>query len=341
MRLLLRHFSFRVITFNTVKLHSKLCRRVQIRLLCETPTTDLRYRTLTAKKRKDIRKRGPKRCQFDPNNNDYTPKKYKPKMLPPQAAADALGNWQANLNQTMICPDCQENPPNLAEEFSSGDMVCDSCGLVLGDRIVDTRSEWRTFSNDDQGNDDPSRVGDAENPLLTGSQLQTTIAFGDGNAKARDLLRAQGKQTNDKRDKGLMAAYKEIGAHCDAVSIPKGVSDQAKHLYKMADDVKLFKGKSTEAVIATCIFIACRRGGVGRSFKELNIMTNVSKKEIGRTFKALDKHIRDTQKTATGKSAKRSHFLMFILTSFSRSRIARDPCFYQRHQCQRFVYSLL
>lgn len=201
--------------------------------------------------------------------------------------------WEANLSQTLICPECNENPPNLEEEFSSGDMVCGSCGLVLGDRIVDTRSEWRTFSNDDQGNDDPSRVGEAENPLLTGSHLQTTIAYGDGNSKARDLLRAQGKQTNDKKDKTLLAAYKEIGAHCDAVGIPKTTTEHAKLLYKMADDAKLFKGKSTEAVIATCIFIACRRGGIGRSFKELNIMTNVSKKEIGRTFKALDKYIRE------------------------------------------------
>jgi transcription initiation factor TFIIB len=126
-------------------------------------------------------------------------------------------------------------------------MVCGSCGLVLGDRIVDTRSEWRTFSNDDQGNDDPSRVGDGANPLLNGSQLQTTIAFGDGNPRSRDLLRAQGKSSVDKATKGLLAAYKEIGAHCDAVSIPKNVSDTAKHLYKLVDDAKAFKGKSQEA----------------------------------------------------------------------------------------------
>ena len=31
----------------------------------------------------------------------------------------------------------------IVEEFGSGDLVCGRCGLVLGDRIVDTRSEWR------------------------------------------------------------------------------------------------------------------------------------------------------------------------------------------------------
>ena len=65
-------------------------------------------------------------------------------------------------------------------EPSPTDMVCGSCGLVLGDRIIDTRSEWRTFFNDDQGNDDPSRVGDSANPLLNGPQLETGISYGDG-----------------------------------------------------------------------------------------------------------------------------------------------------------------
>jgi transcription initiation factor TFIIB len=211
-------------------------------------------------------------------------------MIAPSTTIEKGGTeWSENLNMTLICKDCKEVPPNLVEEFSSGDMVCGSCGLVLGDRIVDTRSEWRTFSNDDQGNDDPSRVGDGANPLLNGSQLQTTIAYTDGSARSRDLLRAQGKSSTDKATKGLLAAYKEIGAHCDAVNIPKNVSDTAKHLFKLVDDAKAFKGKSQEAIIAGCIFIACRQCGVPRTFREIYALTKVSKKDIGRTFKALEK----------------------------------------------------
>jgi transcription initiation factor TFIIB len=115
--------------------------------------------------------------------------------------------WQEDLNVLFMCPDCKENPPNLVEEFSSGDTVCGSCGRVLADRIIDTRSEWRTFSNDDQGNDDPSRVGDAANPLLNGSQLHTEISYGDGGARFRELSRAQNKNNHDKANKSLQAAY--------------------------------------------------------------------------------------------------------------------------------------
>ena len=199
--------------------------------------------------------------------------------------------WRENLNMQMICGDCKEYPPNLVEEFSSGDMVCGSCGLVLGDRIVDTRSEWRTFSNDDQGNDDPSRVGDGANPLLNGSQLQTSISFGDGasNHKSRDLHRAQNKSTHDKSTKSLLAAYKEIGALCDALNLTKNVSDTAKHLFKDVNDAGAFKGKSQETIVAGVIFIACRQCNVGRTFREIYALTKVPKAEIGRVFKALEK----------------------------------------------------
>ena len=206
------------------------------------------------------------------------------------APIKAQEQWRENLNLQLVCPDCKEFPPNLVEEFSSGDMVCGSCGLVLGDRIVDTRSEWRTFSNDDQGNDDPSRVGDAANPLLNGSQLQTNISFADGaNSRSRELHRAQNKATHDKGTKSLLTAYKEVGALCDAIGIPKNVSDTAKHLFKMVHDAGAFRGKSQETIIAGCIFIACRQCKVDRTFREIFALTKVTKAEIGRIFKALEK----------------------------------------------------
>ena len=57
--------------------------------------------------------------------------------------------FQPNLNVKLLCPDCKIDPPQIVEEFASGDLVCGDCGLILGDRIIDTRSEWRTFANDE------------------------------------------------------------------------------------------------------------------------------------------------------------------------------------------------
>lgn len=198
--------------------------------------------------------------------------------------------WIRNYNYHEICPECKETPPNLIEEFSSGDIVCDSCGLVLGSRIIDTRSEWRTFTDGDGAAPiDPSRVGAAPNILLNGSQLGTTI--GPTGTNNRELLRATKKlvDINDKSNKKLLEGYVQLSTLCDGFQLPTNVSDTAKHYYKLIEEAKVCKGKRLDAVLASCIFIACRHCSVSRSFQEVFSLTKVSKPEIARTFGLLKK----------------------------------------------------
>lgn len=178
--------------------------------------------------------------------------------------------------------------PNIVEEFGNGDTVCGTCGLVLGDRVVDTRSEWRTFANDD--GDDPSRVGAASDPLMEGmEQLNTVISFKDGGSGlARELQRAASRSQNSRQERNLLTAFRDISNWCDQFSLPKMISDIAKQLYKRSDEEKLLRGKPLDAVIAACIFIACRQAHVPRTFREICNLTHVSKKVLGQCYKALE-----------------------------------------------------
>lgn len=223
-----------------------------------------------------------------------------PGAIPEQPKVKQEEEWRENLNVRLVCRDCREDPPDLREDHASGDLICGSCGLVLQERSIDTSSEWRTFSNDDQGNDDPSRVGDGPNALLNGAQLNTNIAFADGGMRSKELHRAQNKVNLDKGNKNLLQAYKQIGALCDGWQLPNSVSDTAKHIFKDAEESRLFKGKSQEALIAGCVFLACRRNMVPRSFREVMELTKVSKKEIGRTFKLLETFLMNMEKYKGG-----------------------------------------
>lgn len=60
-----------------------------------------------------------------------------------QQSAALKASFGPDLAVRLICPDCKDPNPNIVEEFSSGDLVCGNCGLVLGDRVVDTRSECK------------------------------------------------------------------------------------------------------------------------------------------------------------------------------------------------------
>ncbi|KAF8313272.1 transcription initiation factor IIB [Clavulina sp. PMI_390] len=193
-----------------------------------------------------------------------------------------------DLAVRLICPECQDPNPKIIESFASGDLVCGDCGIVLGDRIVDTRSEWRTFANDE--GDDPSRVGATANPLLDGmEQLDTTIGFRDGNTGvARELQRAAARASGVKAERNLLSAFREIQNKCEAIGLTKNIGDMAKQLYKRTDEEKILRGKSVDAIIACCIFIACRQGNAPRTFREICEYTQVPKKTLGQCFKTIE-----------------------------------------------------
>lgn len=194
-----------------------------------------------------------------------------------------------NLNVTLTCPECKVFPPELIERHSEGDIVCGLCGLVLCARIIDNRSEWRTFNNDDQKGDDPSRVGEATNSILDSDQLNTVIAAGiDATKTARELNRTQSRSFADKKSHSLQAAFAKITSMCDGYQLPKVVQDGAKEVYKLVYDDPSLKGKSQESIMAGAIFLGCRKASVPRSFKEIWALTNVPRKEIGRVFKSIN-----------------------------------------------------
>lgn len=124
------------------------------------------------------------------------------------------------------------------EDYRAGDLVCPECGLVVGDRVVDVGTEWRTFSNESSG-DDPSRVGGPENPLLSGQDLSTMIgaATGPAGLDASGFAKYKGKKTISSADRALLTAFREISSMSDRINLPKSVVDRADLLFKQVSMV--------------------------------------------------------------------------------------------------------
>ena len=120
-------------------------------------------------------------------------------------------------------------------------------------------------------------------------QLETLISFRDGGSGiARELQRASSRSQNSRSERNILTAFRDISSWCDQFSLPKTISDIAKQLYKRSDEERLLRGKPLDAVIAACIFIACRQAHVPRTFREICNLTHVSKKILGQCYKALE-----------------------------------------------------
>lgn len=145
----------------------------------------------------------------------------------------------------------------------------------------------QTFAGDE--GDDPSRVGAVNNPLDGPETFETGISFRDGNSGlSRELQRASHKAFT-KTEKTLANAYTEIVAVCDKISLGKQIADTAKQLYKRTTDEGVLKGKPQDAIIAACVFIACRMGKAPRTFKEICTLTQVPKKLLAQCYRTLER----------------------------------------------------
>jgi len=196
-----------------------------------------------------------------------------------------------SLRSANVCPDHPNTP--LIEDYRAGDTICPDCGRVVGDRVIDVGQEWRTFANDE--GKDRSRVGDAQNTLLSGTDLSTTVGAmrgkGDINQFA-SLYKHRGDKAVNAQDKALMTAFREIATQANRIELASSIIDLAKRKFKDVYEMKILKGRPVAAISAACIFIACREQGVPRSFKEIVVISQVPKKEIARCFKTIYKHVK-------------------------------------------------
>lgn len=198
----------------------------------------------------------------------------------------------------LICKNCQIDPPNIVEETTNGDLVCGDCGLVLGDRVVDTRSEWRTFANDD--GPDQSRVGNGPggNQILEGTEDFTTeINFRDGQTgQSKFLQRTQNKILGAKASLARDAGFTLIQNYCDRINVNRVISDTAKQIFLRTEEVREATGqksqfgrgpRAADAVAGVCIFIACKHNRLSRSMKEICELCQLEKRDLAYSLKAI------------------------------------------------------
>lgn len=189
--------------------------------------------------------------------------------------------------QVNVCTDCGETE-NIIEDHRNGYNVCGRCGVVLGDRIIDETSEWRSF--EDSHKSDPSRVGSASNPFLDTEQLDTMISTGKG-LNSYTLSKIQMKNYMRGPKRALKNGLNLIQAFCERSFISKTIMNRAQYIFKTVESKKLLKGKNLEGAVGACIYIACKLENAPRTFKEISVVTGVQKREIGRCYKLISKEI--------------------------------------------------
>lgn len=187
----------------------------------------------------------------------------------------------------IICPECREEPANITIEYSSGDVVCTSCGLILQGTVIDTRTEWRSFREENKaGAADPNRVGDAMNPLLMGEGLKTHIGGDQGQASAIALAHAQRmipKSAEERGNQKMLEGFSVIESLCASGGFGTTVVDSSKHWFSLSVKGGWFNSYPTDVFLGF-IFWGCKTGNHPRTASELASLSGnaVTKKSISK-----------------------------------------------------------
>jgi transcription initiation factor TFIIB len=197
------------------------------------------------------------------------------------------------------CPEC--GSARLMRDYDSAEIVCMECGYVVDMKIVDQGPEWRAFDNEQR--DKRARVGAPVTFTIHDKGLSTMIdwhdrdIFGkkfDANQKAQmyRLRKWQRRiRVSDAIERNLAFALSEITKIANVLSLPKSIFETSSIIYRKAVKERLIRGRSIQGISAAAVYIACRQCGLPRTLDEIANAANISKREVGRSYRFLVKEL--------------------------------------------------
>jgi transcription initiation factor TFIIB len=192
------------------------------------------------------------------------------------------------------CSICKIGRPIADPE--SGELVCSHCGLVFSERATDGRPEWRNFGFE---NNDSVRTGSPMSLAQHDMGLNTVIGNNNKDSRGQNIdasmhstmkrLRTYDfrSQTRTSTDRNLMRAFGELGRQRDKLGLSDAMIDKTAYIYRKAVGKGLVKGRSSSAILAAAIYIACREMGAARSLNDISEITDVRRKVISRSYMFL------------------------------------------------------
>ena len=197
-----------------------------------------------------------------------------------------------------VCPECGSE---LETDSQRGEVTCKRCGLVVDDNLMDMGPEWRAFDHEQR--DKRTRVGAPSTNTIHDKGLSTMIDWKNRDIHGKNIPERNMAQMHRLRkwqrkirisgagERNLAFALSEIDRHSSHLGLPRSVREDASAIYRSAARNKLIRGRSIEGVVAAAIYAACRRCDVPRTLDEIAESSNVSKKQVGKTYRFLSREL--------------------------------------------------
>jgi transcription initiation factor TFIIB len=189
------------------------------------------------------------------------------------------------------------NKSQTVTDLESGEVICSSCGLVISEKIQETRPEWRAFNNAEVK--DRSRTGIPTSLARHDMGLATVIGRTDKDASGRKIDAAMRStmdrlriwdlrtQAHSSTDRNLKKAFEQLDILKGKVGLSDAIIEKSAYIYRKAQERGFIRGRSIPAVLAAVVYIACREMGISRTLNDIAIASNIRRTELSRTYRIL------------------------------------------------------
>lgn len=161
-------------------------------------------------------------------------------------------------------------------------MSCRECGLVISERVIDLRNEWRNFSDSDKNR---SRAAVVDEYITDLSTDIASIPFSENKEKTDRMSKIQRRHALSAEGKVLYDIASSINRYSEILRLSNDIREKAKFIYKelyeLSKDKKYkMKGLKTSEMVVAVIYRALKECHVSRTMKELSLETGVDEKKM-------------------------------------------------------------
>ncbi len=199
------------------------------------------------------------------------------------------------MQTAIVCNVCESG--QTVTDPESGEVICRNCGLVLFDKTLESRPEWRAFTSEEAN--DRSRTGIPSSLARHDMGLSTVIGRADKDASGRVLdvamrstmgrLRAWDfrSQAHSPTDRNLRQAFSELDRLKDKLGVSDAVIEKTAYIYRKAQERGLVRGRTISAMVGAALYIACRETGASRTLKDIAEIGNIKRKDLARIYRLV------------------------------------------------------
>jgi transcription initiation factor TFIIB len=198
------------------------------------------------------------------------------------------------MQSVIQCKTCDPSESKIITDIESGEIICDSCGIVLVQGLEDTRKIWHRAedSTNDTRNGTPTSLTLYDQGLAT--LIGNTNRDASGNIiNSMMMTRLNKMRYHDKRSqinkssRNLIGAFRQLNSLKEKLGLTNAVIEKTAYIYRKVQEDGFIRGRKINTVLGASLYVACREFEIPRTLREIALANNEKYRETARAFRDI------------------------------------------------------